>query len=72
MQAKIQGVVEVGATIGVDGAVTNLRIVKSLDALLGLDDEAMRAAAGWRFEPARKGGQPIPYDVVIQLEFRLH
>jgi TonB family protein len=72
MQAKIQGVVEVAATIRADGSVADLRILKSLDALLGLDDQALIAASGWRFEPARKEGQAVPFDIVIQLEFRLH
>ena len=71
MRAGIQGTVEIEMEIGTNGEPGKLRFVKSLDALFGLDDEAMRVAGQWRFEPARREGFPIPFTAVIQLEFRL-
>lgn len=71
MGRKIQGVVEMEAVVGVDGTVERARVVKSLDKEYGLDEEALRAARAWTFEPARLNGAPVPVVVVIQLEFRV-
>lgn len=37
----------------------------------GLNREALRAARGWRFEPARRHGQPVGSETDIEIEFRL-
>ena len=49
MHAQIHGVVRLACTVGIDGTVSNVRIVRSLDALHGLDDEAVRALKLWTF-----------------------
>ena len=72
MRAKIQGVVEVEAVVLASGLVGEVRIHKSLDRVFGLDQEALAAARKWRFRPATYNGQPVPFKVIIQLEFRLH
>ncbi len=72
MRAKIQGVVDVEAVVGENGLVTDVRIHKSLDKVFGLDLEALAAARKWRFRPATYQGKPVPFKVIIQLEFRLH
>lgn len=72
MRAKIQGVAEVEAVINEQGLVTEARIHKSLDKVFGLDLEAIAAARKWRFRPATLNGKPVPFKVIIQLEFRLH
>ena len=72
MQAKVQGIVEVEAVILKDGTVGEVRIHKSLDKVFGLDEEALRAARAWRFKPAMKDGEPVLFQVIIQLEYRLH
>ena len=71
LRRKIQGVVEMDAVIGVDGKVDRVRIVKSLDKEYGLDEEALRTARLWTFEPGALNGAPVPVVVVIQLEFRV-
>jgi TonB family protein len=71
LRQKIQGVVEVEAIILTDGRVGEVRIYKSLDRAFGLDEEALRAARVWRFTPLVKDGKPVPFRVIIQLEFRL-
>jgi TonB family protein len=67
----VQGVVVVECTVLPDGTVESPRIVRSLDALYGLDEEALAAARQWRFEPATKDGVPVPASVTIELAFRL-
>ena len=72
MRAKIQGMVELEAVIGVNGQITEIRVHKSLDRAFGLDEEAMRVARQWLFRPARYQGKPVDMVVIIQMEFRLH
>lgn len=72
MRAKIQGVAEVEAVVLENGLIGDVRIHKSLDKVFGLDLEALVAARKWRFRPATFQGKPVPFKVIIQLEFRLH
>lgn len=72
MRAKIQGVVELEVVVQPDGTVGDVRIVKSLDAVFGLDAQAVSAAKRWRFRPGQLNGQPVPVFMTIILEFRLH
>ena len=71
MRAKIEGSVEVEGVVGTDGKLTDLRVVKSLDAVHGLDANALAAAAAWTFTPAQLSGRPVPYRVTIELRFTL-
>ena len=54
-----------------DGTVGQVTILKSLDPVFGLDQEAIKAAKQWRFRPGRKRGQPVPVLVSIELTFTL-
>jgi TonB family protein len=69
--ASVAGDVEIEAVVGPDGKVGDLRIVKSLDTRFGLDQEAVRVAKLWIFEPARKDGFPVPVIVTIVVSFKL-
>ena len=71
MRAKVQGLVVVEAVVMPDGSVSNIRVVRSLDQSFGLDEEAKRTAALWRFRPGMLKGQPVPVCVLIELEFNL-
>jgi protein TonB len=71
MRAKIQGDVWVSAVVLVDGTVTNLRVVKSLDSTFGLDEKALQAVREWRFKPGTRFGQPVPVQVSIAVSFTL-
>ena len=70
---KIQGVVEIEVVIKTDGTVGEAQVVDSLDGgSYGFDQEALRAARAFRFQPALKDGYPVPVKAVVQIEFRQH
>lgn len=71
MKAKIQGFVLLESVVETDGRVNRVRIVRSLDPTLGLDEEAVKAARQWRFTPGSKDGIPVPVLVTIELTFQL-
>jgi periplasmic protein TonB len=71
MRAKIQGTVVLECIVMPDGSVGQVSILKSLDPVFGLDQEAIKAAKQWRFVPGKKQGQPVPVLVSIELTFTL-
>ncbi len=71
IRAKIQGEVAVDCVVEADGTVGNVRIVKSLDTLHGLDEEAVATARLYLFEPGSRAGKPIPVVVSLSMIFTL-
>jgi TonB family protein len=71
MQAKIQGTVVIDCVVETDGTVGDVRIVRSLDKMYGLDYEAVEAAKLYLFEPGTRAGKPIPVVVVLNLTFSM-
>jgi periplasmic protein TonB len=71
MRAKVQGLVVMSAVVMPDGSVTDIQVVRSLDQSFGLDEEAKRTAAQWRFRPGTRLGEPVPVRIKIELEFNL-
>ena len=71
MRAKVQGVVRLECVVLPDGTIGDVRILRSLDATFGLDQEAVRAARQWRFVPAKRFGQPVPVLITVELAFAL-
>ena len=69
-KAKYQGVVVLYVIVGPDGKTRDVRVVRSLG--LGLDEKAIEAVRTWRFEPAKKDGQPVPVAVNIEVNFSLY
>jgi TonB family protein len=57
--------------INTSGEVTEVKILRSLDQMFGLDQEAIKAAKQWRFAPGTRLGQPVPVLVSIELSFTL-
>lgn len=67
---KLQGIVTLEVLVRPDGRVGRVRIVKGLG--LGLDERAMDAVRGWRFEPARDAARnPIAQWVTVETTYRL-
>jgi periplasmic protein TonB len=71
MRAKVQGMVLLECVVLPDGSVGEVTILKSLDKVFGLDEEAIKAARQWRFAPGRRFGEPVPVLVTIELAFTL-
>ncbi len=70
MRLKIQGSVLLEAVVQRDGTTRDIRVIRSLDPL-GLDLQAVLAVEQWRFNPGRRGGEPVDVLVTIVLDFRL-
>jgi len=68
-RARIQGVVILEAVIDSEGKVTRSRVLKSLP--FGLDEKARNAVASWRFNPARRGGEPVAVFYTVTVNFRV-
>jgi periplasmic protein TonB len=71
MRAQVQGVVRTECIVGVDGKVTDVRVVRSLDTVYGLDEAAVRAVKQWTFEPGKKDGVAVPVLVIIDSTFTM-
>jgi protein TonB len=71
MRAKVQGTVVMSAVVLADGSVSDIRITRSLDQSFGLDEEAKKTAAQWRFRPGTKQGEPVAVRIQIELDFNL-
>jgi TonB family protein len=71
MRRKIQGVAMVEAIVEKDGTVGPLRLVRSVDSRYGLDDEAVKCAKQWLFEPGTIEGEPARVLISIELTFTL-
>ncbi len=71
MRAKVQGEVLLRCVVMPDGSVGRVEIVKSLDGVFGLDQEAIKAARQWKFVPGTRLGEPVAVRVTIALDFTL-
>lgn len=71
MREKIKGSVVVEVTVTAQGEVTDVEITRSLDAVYGLDEEAVKAAKQWKFKPGKKDGKPVAVRVWIEMAFTL-
>jgi len=69
-KAKYQGTVVLWIVVGPDGKVHDLHVQRSLG--LGLDEKAIEAVKLWKFDPARKDGQPVAVQVNVEVNFRLY
>ena len=67
-QARIEGTVVLEATIGTDGRVTGVRVVRSKPLL---DQAAMDAVMQWRFTPTLLNGVPVPVLLTVHVTFTL-
>jgi TonB family protein len=71
MRAKVQGSVLLQCIVQPDGSVSRIEVVRSLDPVFGLDQEAIKAARQWRFVPGTRFGEPVAVLVSIELTFNL-
>jgi protein TonB len=71
MRAKIQGVVLLECVVLADGTVGDVNVARSLDAVNGLDREAIRAVKRWVFRPAMRNGEPVAVAVRVEMTFTI-
>lgn len=71
MRAKVQGVVLLECVVRPDGSVGDVKVVRSLDPVFGLDGEAIKAAKQWRFRPGTRLGEAVSVLITIELTFTL-
>jgi TonB family protein len=72
MSARVQGTVWLEAVVNTDGKVGEVKVIKSLDSVYGLDDEAIKAVRQFRFVPGTHDGVSVPVRVQVEMEFSLH
>lgn len=66
--ARISGVVIIQATIGVDGAVIDATVLRSVPLL---DQAALEAVRQWRYTPSSLNGQPVAVVMTVTVNFQL-
>ena len=69
MAERVAGIVLMQAVVHADGRVGEVRVVRSLHS--ELDEKAIEATRGWRFEPATFQGQPVSMVVTMEMTFTL-
>ncbi len=68
---KEQGTVWLLILVSKDGVVTELKL-KTSSGFPRLDEAAERAVRHWKFQPARRQGEPIDYWYELPVKFSLH
>ncbi len=68
--AKYQDTVSLAILVEDTGRPQSIRIVKPVG--YGLDRQAVEAVARWRFDPALRDGEPVAYEVQVQVDFHLY
>ncbi|NLW19203.1 MAG: energy transducer TonB [Candidatus Cloacimonetes bacterium] len=72
-RAGVQGTVMLAVDVYKDGSVGNIRVLKSVQSGPGgLDEAAVNAIRGLRFQPGKSGGNAIDTTVNIPVEFKLN
>jgi TonB family protein len=66
--ARVQGVVIIEATIGIDGRIQDAKILRSIPLL---DAAALEAVRQWEFTVTRLNGAPVPVIMTVTVNFAL-
>jgi periplasmic protein TonB len=68
-RARLQGTVIVELVVDPSGHTRNFKVIQSLG--LGLDEQALKTVATWRFKPGLKDGKPVAVIADIYVGFHL-
>lgn len=68
LAARVQGIVILEAIIGVDGSVTDTKVLRSVPLL---DQAAMNAVRQWRYTPTLLNGVAVPVIMTVTVTFNL-
>jgi len=71
IRARAQGAITVECVVQPSGVCTNIRVVHAFNPTFGLDQEAIKAAAQWKFRPGTRGGRPVAVLVTMEIAFAL-
>jgi TonB family protein len=71
IRARAQGAITVECVVRPNGVCTNIRVVHAFNPTFGLDQEAIKAAAQWRFRPGMRRGEAVPVLVTMEIAFAL-
>lgn len=71
MTARLQGIVGLKCIVGPDGRCSDIRVTRSLDPTLGLDQQAIESAKQWQFRPGTRLGEPVPVEINLEIEFNI-
>jgi protein TonB len=67
--ARVSGIVILEAVLGEDGAVRDVRVLRSVPLL---DSAAVDAVRQWRFTPTLLNGEPVPVVMTVTVAFNLN
>jgi protein TonB len=65
---KVSGTVILEATVNEAGAVTDVKVLRSI---ILLDQAAIKAVKQWRYQPLMLNGQAVPFILTVTLTFSL-
>jgi TonB family protein len=68
LSSRVQGVVLLEATIGIDGKISDVRVTRSIPML---DSAAADAVRQWVYEPTVVNGVRVPVIISVAVEFKL-
>lgn len=69
LRERVAGAVLLECVVDEKGRVESARVARSLDPVHGLDDEAIKAAKRWQFDPGLKDGVPVAVLITIEMTF---
>ena len=68
-EARVTGAVALHLTVSPQGTPSGMQVTQPLGH--GLDQKAIEALQGWKFEPAMREGQPIAEEMNVEVPFSL-
>jgi protein TonB len=71
MHQMIEGEALLDVVVKSDGKVGDVSVKESLDAVYGLDQEAIKAVKQWEFKPGTKDGKAVNVRVDVKMRFTL-
>jgi protein TonB len=69
VSAHLQGIVILEAIVNEEGAVKEVKVLRSVNPVL--DREALAAVRQWKYEPVVLNGTPVPFVLTVSLSFSL-
>jgi protein TonB len=68
---QIEGTVLLSCVVRADGRVTDVAVIQSVDAVYGLDKNAVEAMKQWEFKPGMKDKKPVAVKIEVNMNFTL-